>query len=442
MRATDAQVAEQVRLQIEYYFSVDNLVKDVFLRSKMDDYGWIATSVRLMRVFRTRQQAGLEAEFVNRVVESLDPRIRVLTATPGQGGTVQVRVCGADAVAVLQVIASFNRVRNLTQDWTIIVEALAKSLVVEVGAGGSLLRAREGWAAWVLPPDQRDRTAHAPSSTSSLAGSAAQTPLQSPQRLRAAAARPGAVHASETGPGISAAPAVVQRTEPDSRPGARTAAPAVPPKGGQFAAAAPSTAGSDTSSASVATESPSQGNAAVASTAAETAHGSLNAVAEPSVQSAQLVEASPADVKRSHDEPEAAPAPDSAASATADGSAEQASRSAAPEPSDASGHSTNAQQAASALQAAPEPPAGTSAEQTADAAAVPAPDSGAGKGTAADASTSASATLSSTEASADALKAAAGACPVQRSSEEQEDDMFQLDEVRNRVQKRRARCST
>ena len=39
------QVAEQVRLQIEYYFSVDNLVKDVFLRSKMDDQGWIATSV-------------------------------------------------------------------------------------------------------------------------------------------------------------------------------------------------------------------------------------------------------------------------------------------------------------------------------------------------------------------------------------------------------------
>jgi len=38
-------VAEQVRLQIEYYFSVDNLVKDVFLRSKMDDQGWIATSV-------------------------------------------------------------------------------------------------------------------------------------------------------------------------------------------------------------------------------------------------------------------------------------------------------------------------------------------------------------------------------------------------------------
>ena len=36
-----------MRLQIEYYFSVDNLVKDVFLRSKMDDNGWIAMSVRL-----------------------------------------------------------------------------------------------------------------------------------------------------------------------------------------------------------------------------------------------------------------------------------------------------------------------------------------------------------------------------------------------------------
>ena len=45
------QVAEQVRLQIEYYFSVDNLVKDVFLRSKMDDQGWITTSVRLHAIW-------------------------------------------------------------------------------------------------------------------------------------------------------------------------------------------------------------------------------------------------------------------------------------------------------------------------------------------------------------------------------------------------------
>jgi hypothetical protein len=57
---SEVQVAEQVRLQIEYYFSVDNLVKDVFLRSKMDDHGWIAVSVRLLAC-RSQGQEGVRA---------------------------------------------------------------------------------------------------------------------------------------------------------------------------------------------------------------------------------------------------------------------------------------------------------------------------------------------------------------------------------------------
>ena len=34
-----------MRRQIEYYFSVENLCKDMFLRKKMDDGGWIPTRV-------------------------------------------------------------------------------------------------------------------------------------------------------------------------------------------------------------------------------------------------------------------------------------------------------------------------------------------------------------------------------------------------------------
>ena len=34
-----------MRKQIDYYFSVANLVKDVFLRSKMNDSGWIPLMV-------------------------------------------------------------------------------------------------------------------------------------------------------------------------------------------------------------------------------------------------------------------------------------------------------------------------------------------------------------------------------------------------------------
>ena len=36
---------EAVRTQIDYYFSVGNLVRDVFLRSKMNGEGWIPLHV-------------------------------------------------------------------------------------------------------------------------------------------------------------------------------------------------------------------------------------------------------------------------------------------------------------------------------------------------------------------------------------------------------------
>ena len=40
-----AQILDAVRKQIDYYFSVANLVKDVYLRSNMDDNGWIPLTV-------------------------------------------------------------------------------------------------------------------------------------------------------------------------------------------------------------------------------------------------------------------------------------------------------------------------------------------------------------------------------------------------------------
>ncbi|GIL71970.1 hypothetical protein Vretifemale_2399, partial [Volvox reticuliferus] len=95
---TKQMLAEAVRKQIDYYFSVDNLCKDIFLRSKMDDNGWIP----------------------------------------------------------LAVVANFNRVRILTLDWTLIVDAMSDSPIVEVSSDSTMLRARENWDRWVLPPQQRD----------------------------------------------------------------------------------------------------------------------------------------------------------------------------------------------------------------------------------------------------------------------------------------------
>ena len=107
------QLLLAVRQQIEYYFSIANLVKDVFLRSKMNGEGWIA----------------------------------------------------------LHVIASFNRVRMLTPDLAMIMEALADSTTVELSGDNLFIRPRQGYQQWILPEGQRDASAHAlphmPGNTSS-----------------------------------------------------------------------------------------------------------------------------------------------------------------------------------------------------------------------------------------------------------------------------------
>ncbi|KAK2076606.1 hypothetical protein QBZ16_005366 [Prototheca wickerhamii] len=93
-----SQLEGAIRAQIEYYFSVGNLVRDLFLRAKMDDGGWIP----------------------------------------------------------LHVVAAFNRVRMLTPERALIAHALRGSRVVETSADGEALRAREGWQRWVLPIEERD----------------------------------------------------------------------------------------------------------------------------------------------------------------------------------------------------------------------------------------------------------------------------------------------
>ncbi len=97
------QLLLAVRQQVEYYFSIANLVKDVFLRSKMSEEGWIA----------------------------------------------------------LHVIASFNRVRMLTPDLAMIMEALTDSSTVELSGDNLFIRPRAGYQQWILPEAQRDASAHA-----------------------------------------------------------------------------------------------------------------------------------------------------------------------------------------------------------------------------------------------------------------------------------------
>ncbi|KAL5210475.1 hypothetical protein ABZP36_006098 [Zizania latifolia] len=80
--------------QIEYYFSDDNLCKDIFLRQHMDDQGWVP----------------------------------------------------------LSLIAGFNQVKKLTNNVQFILQTVLQSIVVEVQ--GDKLRKRARWESWLLPkPD-------------------------------------------------------------------------------------------------------------------------------------------------------------------------------------------------------------------------------------------------------------------------------------------------
>lgn len=98
--AVQAAVAQQV----EYYFSIDNMVKDIFLRKQMDSQGYI----------------------------------------------------------FLTVIAEFNRLKQLTTDYDLLKSVCLQSTVIEIRIGDDgkdRLRKVGDWERWVLPMADRDMSA-------------------------------------------------------------------------------------------------------------------------------------------------------------------------------------------------------------------------------------------------------------------------------------------
>ncbi|PYH89438.1 hypothetical protein BO71DRAFT_109284 [Aspergillus ellipticus CBS 707.79] len=105
-----------ISMQLEYYFSVDNLCKDMFLRKHMDSQGYVG----------------------------------------------------------LAFIASFKRIKTLTEDIELLRHVSRQLRNVEYFAsenGLDRLRPREHWGQWVLPLDQRDLSAQneGPSPASNIA---------------------------------------------------------------------------------------------------------------------------------------------------------------------------------------------------------------------------------------------------------------------------------
>ncbi|KAL5714581.1 hypothetical protein ACHQM5_016522 [Ranunculus cassubicifolius] len=89
-RGQDVKLQYDIRHQIEYYFSDENLVNDFFLRNQMDTFGWVS---------------------VDR-------------------------------------IADFNKVKSMTKDVDLILRALQHSQVVEIQ--GNNIRKRNNWKTWIL----------------------------------------------------------------------------------------------------------------------------------------------------------------------------------------------------------------------------------------------------------------------------------------------------
>lgn len=91
----DPQLLSVLVKQIDYYFSSENLCKDIFLRQNMDEHGWVPISL----------------------------------------------------------IAGFNRVKQLTKDVQCILDAVQMSTVVELQ--GDKIRKRHDWMNWLLPPSNQ-----------------------------------------------------------------------------------------------------------------------------------------------------------------------------------------------------------------------------------------------------------------------------------------------
>ncbi|CAN0861326.1 La-related protein 1C [Linum grandiflorum] len=92
--APDFQLHSKIVIQIDYYFSNDNLIRDTFLRQNMDEQGWVP----------------------------------------------------------INLIAGFKKVSQLTDNIPLILDALRNSIVVEVQ--GDKIRRRNDWMRWLLRTSQ------------------------------------------------------------------------------------------------------------------------------------------------------------------------------------------------------------------------------------------------------------------------------------------------
>jgi len=96
-------VKNKVKAQIEYYLSDENLFSDVFLRSRMNEEGWVPVGL----------------------------------------------------------LAGFRRVQSMTHDTSLVLEAISSSPKLEMDADGSNVRLKDTWQDWLLARSEVDDAAQA-----------------------------------------------------------------------------------------------------------------------------------------------------------------------------------------------------------------------------------------------------------------------------------------
>lgn len=102
-----------VQKQVDYYFSVENLTKDMYLRRQMNDEGWV--NIHVIAGFN---------------------RLRKLLTPPM---AAQLGIAAAAAAS----------------DISLLLEALEGSRGIEVDPTNTLVRVRDIWSQYVLPESQR-----------------------------------------------------------------------------------------------------------------------------------------------------------------------------------------------------------------------------------------------------------------------------------------------
>ncbi|PRP85701.1 la-related protein 1B-like [Planoprotostelium fungivorum] len=130
---TEESIREALQQQIEYYFSIENLCKDIYLRQHMDLEGWVPISV----------------------------------------------------------IAGFQRIQALSTDPQLLLDVSTKSTVLDVN--GDKLRPKVDWKTWIIPGAQEptnNAPATTPNTTSKTNGGKSNQQGQKPPRERNAVPPP------------------------------------------------------------------------------------------------------------------------------------------------------------------------------------------------------------------------------------------------------------